>query len=602
MGNAKYIGRIGALAIALGIGNIRPAAMRITVSGVVAAMVVAVMPARASTVSPAVRLSADSTALIIGPTTIPTPDRYMVDIIKNQYIAPTHPGQDIDYVAVTTPEEWWPITGLSRLILSVFGDPRIWGLGGAGWPDEPWWKLSGLFDLTIDQSVRAGVGDLERAMAEHGNDNLVIYGFSQGAVVANVEKRKLAEQYPVGTEAPNIDFVLQGDLNLPNGGVFSRFSGLYLPILDWTFNGAAPTDTQFDTVEINRQYDFWSDFPMYPLNVIADANALLGGPYVHARAFDVSLPADPTSSAAYQGTHGDTSYYFFETEDLPLFGPLRMLGAPESLIDVVEPFFRVLVDLGYDRSIPPWEPTPARLIPTLNPATVATDLLDAIGEGINNAAALIGSPPLLGIPAPVTLAAPATETAKADISQQVTATDTLTQTEQVTSTGTAVANMVTAAGPPESTATQKPADPASVTETVQADVSPQVAPTETVTETSHVTSTKKVTETAKANEASTGPRATPNPSVSASTPKPAKPAGQPATPRPVVHGSLGVGEQLRDLPHRGNGGRQNTRSSAAGDEAATAGPSSVTSSSAASSSTGSNSSGGDSSGGDAGGS
>ena len=68
-----------------------------------------------------------------------------------------------------------------------------------------------------------------------------------------------------------------------------------------------------------------------------------------------------------------------------MFGPLRTLGVPEPVIDVVEPFFRVIVELGYDRSIPPWEPTPARLIPTLDPATVAADLVDAIGEGINNA-------------------------------------------------------------------------------------------------------------------------------------------------------------------------------------------------------------------------
>ena len=46
------------------------------------------------------------------------------------------------------------------------------------------------------------MADLEQAMAEHGNDNLVIYGYSQGAVVANLEKRKLAEQYPAGTESP----------------------------------------------------------------------------------------------------------------------------------------------------------------------------------------------------------------------------------------------------------------------------------------------------------------------------------------------------------------------------------------------------------------
>ena len=191
-----------------------------------------------------------------------------------------------------------------------------------------------------------------------------------------------------------------GDLNLPNGGLLARFPGLYIPILDLSFNGPAPTDTQFDTVVITRQYEGVADFPLYPINVISVLNAVLGAVYVHPYAFDVSLPADPTKSPAYQGTHGDTSYYFFETQDLPLFGPLRTLGVPEPVIDVVEPFFREIVELGYDRSIPPWEPTPARLIPTLNPATVAGDLVNAIGEGINNAAALIGSPPPLSIPAP----------------------------------------------------------------------------------------------------------------------------------------------------------------------------------------------------------
>ena len=109
------------------------------------------------------------------------------------------------------------------------------------------------------------------------------------------------------------------------------------------------------------------------------------------------------------------------------------------------------------------------------------------------------------------------------------------------------------------------------------------------------TSTKDVTETAEADEASTGPTAAsaPEPSASASTSASAKPTVRPATPRPVVRGSLGVGEQLRDLPHRGNGGHSTTRTAPAGDGAATVGPSSIASSPAASSSTGSNSSGGD---------
>ena len=72
-----------------------------------------------------------------------------------------------------------------------------------------------------------------------------------------------------------------------------------------------------------------------------------------------------------------------------MFGPLRTLGVPEPVIDVFEPFFKVIVEQGYDRSIKPWEPTPARLIPKFEPAKLATDLVDAVGEGINNAGALV---------------------------------------------------------------------------------------------------------------------------------------------------------------------------------------------------------------------
>lgn len=348
-----------------------------------------------------VTLAADSTALILCGTTCPTPDAFWIDAVKNQFVGPTHPGQDLDYVGVTAPMEFWPVTGLFRIVLLAIGPPELWGPGGPGWPDEPWWKLSGLFDLTANQSLRAGVADLEAAMADNGNDHLVVYGNSQGAGIANVVKKSLAEQDSEGAQPPDIDFVLGGDPNLPNGGLMSRFPGLYIPILDLTFNGAAATDTPFETVEINRQYDGFSDFPLYPLNLIADLNAVLGVFYVHAYALDVSMAADAPTSPTFQGTHGDTSYYFFDTPDLPLFGPLRSLGVPEPLIDVVEPFFRVLVELGYDRSIPPWEPTPARLIPQVNPARVITDLVNAVGEGINNALTLVGAPKAPPTPAVV---------------------------------------------------------------------------------------------------------------------------------------------------------------------------------------------------------
>ncbi|UXA09967.1 PE-PPE domain-containing protein [Mycobacterium sp. SMC-8] len=292
-----------------------------------------------------------------------------------------------------------------RLIGLALGDERLFGPGGPAWPDEPWWKLSGLFDLTANQSLQKGADSLEAAIAANDNDHRVVYGVSQGAGVANVVKRRLAEQYPGGTEdhIPDIDFVLSGDPNLPNGGLASRFPGLYIPVLDLLLNGPAATDTPFDTIEIARQYDGFTDFPLYPLNLLADLNAILGVLYVHTHIFDVSLPAqEPTKSPAFRGTHGDTSYYVFENPDLPLFGPLRTLGVPEPLIDVVEPFFRVLVELGYDRTIPPWDPTPARLIPKFDPVKLIVDLVNAVGEGINNAAALLGLPPVVKTSAPAT--------------------------------------------------------------------------------------------------------------------------------------------------------------------------------------------------------
>ncbi|MGE5697993.1 MAG: PE-PPE domain-containing protein [Candidatus Sericytochromatia bacterium] len=588
MGTAKYIGRIGGSAVAPSMGSFRRAATRMTVPIGVAALVVMAPVTPVASASSSDVPPPDKTALIMGGTTIPTWNDADVEVIMNQFIAPTHPGQTIEPVAVMTPLQWWPLTGLLRLLASALGPPEIFGPGGAAWPDEPWWQLSGLFDLTWDQSVQAGLADLETAMAAHGNDHLVIYGYSQSAVIANLEKRKLAEQYPAGTTAPDIDFVLSGDGNLPNGGFLARFPGLYIPILDASFNGPEPTDTQFDTVVITRQYDWFADFPLYPINLVADLNALLGFIYVHLYPSDVSLAPDPSTSLAFQGTHGDTSYYFFETQDLPLFGPLRTLGVPESLIDVVEPFFRVIVELGYDRSIPPWEPTPARLIPTLDPGKVTADLVNAIGEGINNALALVGSPPLPSMPAPPT------ELATADVSRQWASTGGAGEINQQTSTGTS-----TVPGQAMSTRTTSETNPgmsSSGTPPPRHQGTPANTDTQTdpATSTGTAAQTEPATAAASASEPSTRP--TPKPSAGASMPKPAKPAGRPATPQPVVRGSPGIDQQQRDL-HFGDDDQKTAPGAAVGAAAATARPSSASSSSAGSSSTrrspGSSSSGGD---------
>ncbi len=477
----------------------RRTATQMTVSVATVAMVLtgaAVSPASPGT-SPEVKLSADATALILCGTTCPTPNAYWIEHIRDQFVAPTHPDQDLDYVGVTAPMEFWPITGIFRLLGLALGPASLWGPGGPGWPDEPWWKLSGLFDLTADESLAGGVADLEAAMAENGNDNLVIYGNSQGAGVANVVKKKLAEQYPTKATAPDIDFVLGGDPNLPNGGLMSRFPGLYVPILNLTFNGPAATDAPFKTVEINRQYDGFSDFPLYPMNLLADLNAIMGIVYVHMYGMDVSLVPGSTTPAPTVDQHGDTTYYYFENENLPLFGPLRNLGVPEALIDIVEPFFRVLVELGYDRTIPAWEPTPARFTaPPVDLLKLAGDLIGAIGEGINNALAIVGL-------------APAPGTAKKE-SAPLTAGDTTTQSDEKAPTVavTGARQIFT------ETATLTTAD----TESAEPGDSPEMVAGESEPDTQLSTPAEDVTENAPTAEPTAEP--TSGESPVASTPEP----------------------------------------------------------------------------------
>lgn len=513
MGNTHHFGRGGA-AGTTGMRRRRREATRATASiGVsLLATMITVAPVAVSPISPAVRLSADSTALLVCGITCPTWDDAGVEAIMDRFVTPTHPDQTITPVAVTAPGESWPLTGVLRLLGSVFGDPRIFGPGGPSWPDEPWWKLSGLFDLTADQSIEAGAANLEAALIEHPSDSVVIYGLSLGAGVANVVKKELAEHYPEGAAAPDVDFVLQSSVNVPNGGLYARFPGVYIPILDWTFNGPAPTDTVFDTVVISTQYDGFADFPLYPINLIADLNAVLGILYLHTRPFDVSLPEDPTTSPAYQGTHGDSSFYFFETRDLPLFAPLRMLGVPEPLIDVVEPFFRVLVELGYDRSIPLWEPTAARLFPKLDAATVFADLGAAIGEGIDNALALVGLPPIPKNPVPVIDAEPPAEVVETEVVQ------TLVTTTVAPTTVAPHTEQATPADAAEEDSTEAPAEDGHVSTTTDRPTDDGTEGAEAVEESIEVADQEPTETTAVGTATSEGS------SSASSTPKASSPA------------------------------------------------------------------------------
>lgn len=292
---------------------------------------------------------------------------YTNDAIR-LYVAPSGTGDPADYnaVAVYTPEEFGPVFGTK-----TFDDSVTDGVGN------------------LDKCVRSSDQCVARTVSGEpvAGDPIVIYGYSQSAVIATLEKRELIKEYG-SAGGPDVSFVLIANPNRPNGGILERFEGLYIPLLDVTFNGATPTNSSFTTVDIARQYDGWADFPAYPLNMVATVNALLGIYYLHGDySSGVGTPLE-------QGAAGDTTYYMIPTKRLPLLMPLEQLGVPSPILTALDAPLRVIVEWGYDRNPDHvGTPTKAGLIPVVNPITGLTNLVIAIPTGLDDGLAEAATDP-----------------------------------------------------------------------------------------------------------------------------------------------------------------------------------------------------------------
>ena len=232
--------------------------------------------------------------------------------------------------------------------------------------------------MPFDQSVGQGVVNLDQAMnAQPVGESMVVFGYSQSARIASIQKGNLAA---AGSTLP-VSFVLIGNPNRPNGGILQRFEGLTVPFAGITFDGATPTNTDFKTVDITRQYDGWSDFPNNPLNPFATANAVAGIHYLHGDYQSVGL-----GDGLYQGAYGDTDYYMIPSQRLPLLMPLTEAGVPSPIVTILDAPARVLVEAGYDRTVSPGAPTKASIMYFPDPLKTGTNFIIAIPTGLDDGA------------------------------------------------------------------------------------------------------------------------------------------------------------------------------------------------------------------------
>lgn len=228
--------------------------------------------------------------------------------------------------------------------------------------------------LTLDQSVFQGQMILNNAIMNNPPGNpMLVFGYSQSAVIATLEMRALDALPPFARPSPNdLSFMLIGNGDNPNGGLFSRFN-VHIPFLDISTAGPTPPDTPYPTTIYTLQYDGLANFPQYPLNIVADLNAIAGAavahpmyPFLTPDQLQSAVPL--ATSPGYYANGGMTHYYMIPQQNLPLVEPLRYIpvfGTP--LADLLQPDLRVLVNLGYNPNGYADVPAPAQLWPGFSP-------------------------------------------------------------------------------------------------------------------------------------------------------------------------------------------------------------------------------------------
>ena len=231
--------------------------------------------------------------------------------------------------------------------------------------------IDGLGAPTGDQSVADGQQGIAARLPDPSTgDTVTVVAFSEGAVAASHEISALGP-------SANVNFVLAGNPERPNGGILARFpAGTYIPILGITGGNATPA-TGAPVVMVTQQYDGIADAPAYPLNRVADLNALLGAYYLHGRGTSDSVGpysnVDPNADGNIITTSGNMTDILVPAAPgaLPLFIPLAQAGVPQPILVALDPAVRAIIETGYSRTTDPSRQVQFALRPA--PSAWATD-------------------------------------------------------------------------------------------------------------------------------------------------------------------------------------------------------------------------------------
>ena len=297
-------------------------------------------------------------------------------------------------IGLATPEGYYPLgaPGVHQLYFNYPSDAD-------GFPSQ-------------SSSVGQGMTILESTIAadQAAGDSTTMFGYSQSSTIASYVMEQLD---PNNTPEPDsgLQFLLVADPSNPNGGLFERFAGfeptssppvsdpLSLASLGYEFDSSTPADDYVTNI-YSLEYDGFTDFPRYPINLLSDVNAFLGIATLHGTYLNGPLGTGPSAEkiadalllpgSMDSGTVDSLTNYYMIDETAPLVSLL-----PTKLQELLGPDLTYLINLGYgDGSLgysvtadsPANVATPFGLFPDVSLSTVLSTLETDTEQGVQNLA------------------------------------------------------------------------------------------------------------------------------------------------------------------------------------------------------------------------
>lgn len=217
--------------------------------------------------------------------------------------------------------------------------PRSFGiltLGGPGYDKSVAIGKAG----TIDQIKKAQNGDPTVPVK--------LACWSQGADVCTQVNDQFFEE---GYNQSSVDYLLFGNVDNAYGGCKVWIpkigkNGIFIPGAGVTLGNATPTKaSDAHITELLYEYDGFARAPEYPINILADLNAVAGTLLEHGsyRFADPNAPGNIVSTTP----DGKITNIMIPVKEVPLLTVARFFGLPKFAADVINPTLKAIIDTGY---------------------------------------------------------------------------------------------------------------------------------------------------------------------------------------------------------------------------------------------------------------